>query len=95
MMRPVATLPVKWILSTPPLTSAAPVVPSPSTRLNTPSGSPASAKRSPTIFPPNGVTSDGLATTVLPAIRAWTDALSVRMNGPFQGVITPTTPSGW
>ena len=40
--RPVATLPVKEILSSPAPTSAAPVSPSPSSSWNTPSGKPAS-----------------------------------------------------
>jgi hypothetical protein len=33
-------------------------------------------------------------TTVLPAISACTAGFSARMNGPFHGVMMPTTPSG-
>ena len=70
-LRPVATLPVKEILSTPASTRAAPVSPSPTTRLKTPSGSPAAAKISSTRLPEKGVTSEGFSTTALPAISAW------------------------
>ena len=40
------------------------------------------------------VTSDGLTTTVLPAASAGATAIIVRKSGEFQGMITPTTPSG-
>ena len=41
-----------------------------------------------------GVTSEGFNTTALPAIKPWMVGLSDRMNGKFQGVMIPTTPSG-
>ena len=44
--------------------------------------------------PENGVTSEGLSSTALPASSACTVGFSDRMTGPFQGLITPTTPSG-
>src|SRR5262245_519348 len=67
---PVPTLPVKQILSTPLSTSAAPLSASPSTTSSTSLGSPAASNNSSTSRPENGVTSDGLSTTALPAINA-------------------------
>jgi hypothetical protein len=42
----------------------------------------------------SGVTSEGFSSTALPARSACAVGLVARLNGPFQGVITPTTPSG-
>src|SRR6266700_1602401 len=92
---PVTTLPVNEILSTAPLTSAAPDSPSPWTNCSTSSGTPASHITFAAHPPEYGVTSDGLSTTAFPASSAWTAGFTDRTNGPFQGVITPTTTSGW
>ena len=93
-LRPVATLPVKETLSTPPLTMAAPVSPSPSNTWNTPSGKPALLNRVAARREEKGVTSEPFATTALPARRACTAWFIISTNGAFQGVIRPTTPSG-
>ena len=92
---PVPTLPVNEILSMSPLTSAAPDSPSPCTSCSTSWGTPASHSTFAAQPPECGVTSDGLSTTALPASSACTAGFSDSTNGPFQGVITPTTPSGW
>jgi hypothetical protein len=74
--------------------SAAPVVPSPVTTPTSPGGSPASSASARSRSAESGVYSDGLITTALPqpmpaAARSMKPAV-----GPFQGRITPTTPSG-
>jgi hypothetical protein len=46
-----------------------------------PSGAPAFAKMSPILRPTNGVSSDGLITTVFPAINAITTSPSGMLNG--------------
>src|SRR5690348_18423991 len=92
---PVPTLPVDEILSMSPLTSAAPDSPSAWPSCSTSCGTPASHSTLAAHPPECGVTSDGLSTTAFPASSACTAGFSDRTNGPFQGVITPTTPSGW
>jgi len=62
-------------------TSAAPVSPPPVTICTRPSGAPAFAKMSPILRPTNGVSSDGLITTVFPAINAITTSPSGMLNG--------------
>ena len=37
---------------------------------------------------------EGFTITAFPAISACTTGLSTMMTGPFQGLMTPTTPSG-
>jgi hypothetical protein len=68
--------------------------PGPATTSTTPSGMPASsaicAKRSAV----SGVSSAGLRTTVLPAARAGASFQAAIVSGKFQGVMSPTTPSG-
>ena len=95
MRRPVAVEPVKAILSTPGWsTSAAPVAPRPVTTLITPFGTPASTASSASSSVDVGVTSDGLATTVLPAASAGKSFQPSSPSGVFQGVIAATTPIG-
>ena len=93
-LRPVATLPVKETLSTPPRTMAAPVSASPSSTCSTPSGRPARVKIVSARRAEKGVTSEPLATTALPARMACTAWFITSTKGPFQGVIRPMTPSG-
>jgi len=63
--------------------------------LSTPLGKPISAASSPSIVAVTGVTSDGLATTVLPAASAGAIFQVNRYSGRFHGEIVATTPSGW
>ena len=60
-------------------TSAAPTSPAPATRLTTPGGS--SAKQSASISVDSGVSSDGFATTVLPAAIAGATFQANRSSG--------------
>src|SRR4029079_4464067 len=69
--------------------------PVPWTILSTPAGRPASTQTSPNIDAVNGVTSDGLATTVFPAASAGAIFQVNRYSGRFHGEMQPTTPSGW
>ena len=62
--------------------------------MNTPAGSPASAKISASRSVVSGVVSAGLATTVLPASHAGPSLLHSSVVGKFQGTIAATTPSG-
>ena len=95
MRSPVVVEPVKAILSTPGWsTSAAPVGPRPVTTLNTPFGTPASTASSASSSVEVGVTSDGLATTVLPAASAGNSFQPRRPSGVFHGVMAATTPIG-
>ena len=64
----------------------------PCTRLNTPSGNPAPSITSPSAAPVAGVSSDGLNTTVLPAIRAELAIPIDSATGKLNGAITPNTP---
>ena len=64
------------------------------TTLNTPFGTPASTASSASSSVEVGVTSDGLATTVLPAARAGNSFQPSRPSGVFHGVMAATTPIG-
>ena len=84
---------MKVILSTPGWpASAAPVVAPPTTTLSTPGGRPASRASSAKRSMPNGDSSGGLATTVLPAARAGPHFWPMPIIEPFHGGITATTP---
>ena len=63
--------------------------------LSTPSGNPIAAATSPSMVAVAGVTSEGLATTVLPAASAGAIFQVNRYSGRFHGEIVATTPSGW
>ena len=97
MRRPTAVLPVNEIaLTSGCATSGSPTSgPSPWTMLSTPVGKPMPAASSPSSVAVCGVTSDGLATTVLPAASAGAIFQVNRYSGRFHGEIVPTTPSGW
>src|SRR6202012_2105442 len=88
---------VKLILSTPGCdTSAAPASsPKPVTKLTTPSGTPASSESRASSAIDSGVCSAGLITIVQPLASAGASFLTTISNGRFQGVIAPTTPTGW
>ena len=92
MFMPVATLPVKEIRPTS-LCSArrAPVSRSPVTRLNTPLGSPRSARSSVKSKALSGVASLDLTTMVLPATRAGAILQAIRKNGKFHGRMPANT----
>ena len=62
--------------------------------MNTPSGTPASAKISASRSVVSGVVSAGLATTVLPHSSAGPSLLHSSVVGKFHGTIAATTPSG-
>ena len=96
MRRPTALLPVKLIALVPGWrTMASPTFgPSPFTTFSTPAGKPISAASAASIVAVRGVTSDGLATTVLPAARAGAIFQVNRYSGRFHGLMQPTTPSG-
>src|SRR5215468_12763142 len=67
----------------------------PTTMLRRPGGSPASSKIFASSRPPaTGVYAEGLRTTALPRARAGPTARCERYSGKFQGLITPTTPTG-
>ena len=69
--------------------------PAPVTQLNTPGGTPASSKSFAMNTPDHGVNEAGLNTTVLPVSSAGKVFRHITFIGKFQGLITPTTPSGW
>ncbi len=74
---------------------ASPVVrPSPCTTLNRPRGTPASMASSARRTAENGVSSEGLSTTALPAASAAPTFHDTITSGKFHGVIAPTTPYG-
>src|SRR5690625_357443 len=93
---PVVVSPVKEIKSTPGcLTSASPATsPMPLTRLNAPSGRPASSKIPAHDDADKGVNSAGFNTTVHPDASAGASFQEESMNGVFHGVIRPATPTG-
>ena len=93
---PVEDSPVKEISGTSGcLTSASPASsPMPLTRLNTPSGRPASSKISAHSEADSGVNSAGLSTTVQPEAMEGASFQDSSMNGVFHGVIRPATPMG-
>ncbi len=73
---------------------ASPTVgPSPSTRLNTPFGTPASASTSANRCALSGAISLGLSTTVQPAASAGATLQLIWLIGQFHGVINPQTPT--
>ena len=96
MMRPVVLSPVNEMSGTSGcFTSASPASsPSPLTRLNTPSGRPASSKIVAQSPAESGVNSAGLSTTVQPDASAGASFQLSSMNGVFHGVIRPATPMG-
>ena len=96
MVCPVELSPVKEISGTSGcLTRASPASsPKPLTRLNTPSGRPASSKISAHREAESGVNSAGFSTTVLPVASAGASFQDSSMNGVFHGVIRPATPIG-
>ena len=93
---PVVVSPVNEMRGTPGCaTSAAPATsPMPCTRLNTPSGRPASVMISGSRLAESGVHSAGLSTTGQPAASAGASFQVSSMNGVFHGVIRPATPAG-
>src|SRR5690606_23528557 len=93
---PTAVLPVKETALTAGCTTmASPTFgPRPCTTLSTPAGNPISAASAPSIVAVTGVTSDGLATTVLPAASAGAIFQVNRYSGRFHGEIVATTPNG-
>ena len=68
--------------------------PGPTTTFSTPSGSPASDASSAKRSAVSGVSSAGFSTTVLPAASAGPSFQEAIVSGKFQGVISPTTPTG-
>ena len=96
MRQPTALLPVKLIALVPGCcTMASPTVgPRPLTTFSTPSGKPISAASAASMVAVRGVTSEGFATTVLPAASAGAIFQVNRYSGRFHGLMQPTTPSG-
>ena len=94
--RPTSVEPVKATLATSGCsTMRSPTTrPCPTTTLNTPSGMPASTTIRSSSTAVSGVSSAGLSTTVLPAASAGPSFHEAIASGKFQGVISPTTPSG-
>ena len=91
MSRPTSAEPVKATPATADSARACPVPGPPCTRLNTPS--PSSASRiSPSSAPVQGASSDGLSTTVLPAISAAPAMFTARATGKLKGAITAKAP---
>ena len=82
--RPTGTEPVNAIPSTSPATSARPVSAPPCTRLIAPAGKSPAASTSPSSAPVHGVASDGLTTTVLPAIRAAESMFTASARGKIE-----------
>ena len=68
--------------------------PEPSTRLTTPSGSPASCSAWTSAIAQSGVSCAGFSTTVFPQTSDEPSFQLGMLNGKFHGVIRPTTPSG-
>ena len=91
---PVRVEPVKVILAMRGCRlSASPVTrPSPCTMLKMPGGTPASTASSARRSTENGVSSEGLSTTALPAASAAPTFHEAITSGKFHGVIAPTTP---
>mmetsp|Transcript_20157 Transcript_20157/g.71283 ORF Transcript_20157/g.71283 Transcript_20157/m.71283 type:complete len:269 (+) Transcript_20157:554-1360(+) len=95
--RPVTVPPVKEIIRMSSCaTMAAPTsAPSPCTTLSTPGGRPTSVAISASTQAVRGVSSEGLATMVLPIARHGATFHDKRYSGRFQGVMRPHTPMGW
>ena len=68
---------------------------SPCRTLNTPSGNPASRHSSAIHCAAEGTFSEGLSTTVLPAAIAMGKNHIGTIAGKLNGLMIPTTPSGW
>ena len=68
--------------------------PGPATTLKTPSGTPASSAIFSSSTAVSGVSSAGFSTIVFPAASAGATFQEAIVSGKFQGVISPTTPSG-
>src|SRR4029078_6675470 len=68
---------------------------SPWTTLNTPSGTPASLSSSAVRIDADGSFSDGLRMNVFPHASAGAHIHMGTIAGKLNGVIPPTTPSGW
>src|SRR6202011_3518472 len=68
--------------------------PDPATKLITPLGTPASCSASTMRQALSGAAEAGFSTTVLPQISAGASFQAGIADGKFQGVISPTTPSG-
>ena len=66
----------------------------PNTKLITPGGNPATSAKCNIAVATNGVSSEGLITTVHPAAKAGATFLVIIAKGKFQGVIAATTPIG-
>ncbi len=95
--RPISVEPVKLILrtasldvSSPPMAEAEPV-----TMLNRPGGRPASSASTASASADSGVWLAGFSTTAQPAARAGPTLRVIMAAGKFQGVMAPTTPTGW
>ncbi len=86
--------PVNTMPSTPgfSMISAPTVPPPPVTRLNAPSGTPASSISSASLKPVKGVSLAGLNTTVLPATIAPPAGPAANASGKLNGEITAHTP---
>ena len=96
MPRPTSVEPVNAIFATSSCsTSRCPQTePGPATTFTTPSGMPASSAMRSNSIAVSGVSSAGLRTIVLPAASAGAIFQDAIVSGKFQGVISPTTPSG-
>ena len=75
-------------------TNSSPALPSPMMTLSTPGGIPASIAVSAIIKAFKGVCSAGLTTQLQPAAKAGATLIINVPNGPFQGIIIPTAPTG-
>ena len=95
MSLPTSVDPVNATLSTSGCAAiAAPAMPSPVMRLNTPGGKPASVISSPSRIALSGVCSAGFMMIVQPAASAGAIFHTAIISGKFQGMICPTTPTG-
>ena len=93
--RPTSAEPVNATPSTGASTSARPVAGPPWITFSTPGGQPGGDARSrPRIAPVQGVSSEGLSTTLLPAISAAAAMLTASAAGKLNGAITANTPYG-
>ena len=96
IFRPVALDPTKPMAATSgwPASSSPTTLPGPVTRLKTPGGRSASAMHEARTVAQTEVEDAGFQTTVFPAPRAGAMISAGIVYGQFQGVMTPTTPSG-
>src|SRR6185437_575407 len=93
--RPAAVEPVKVILSTRgSTTSDSEAWRSAVIMLSTPGGRPTDSAISLTMYPSAGASGEHFSTTVHPASSAGAILLVIRLIGPFQGMMAPTTPTG-